>query len=187
MVHEGLAQIVLSKGPSASAGPGQFARQGFSYISYRSDVDVMEWAQLQTTTDSFNTVRKARNHFETEFRGEEKLLAERCFFLKSDQGRYVGSAMAWYGGSPFDASYGRLHWVVIHPDYRGLGLGKALIGFTLYQLSRSYSKAYLTTQTTSLRAIYIYLELGFRPWVNSSRHERAWRLIQDQIRHPSLE
>ncbi|MBK8503502.1 MAG: GNAT family N-acetyltransferase [Saprospiraceae bacterium] len=113
-------------------------------------------------------------------------LKTKMFFLKNKSAAIIGSAMAWYGDGRFDNNYGRLHWVVIHPDFRGQGLGRQLIIFTMYQLSCQYSKAYLTTQTTSFQAIKIYLDLGFRPSISNSEDETAWNILRDRLNHPAL-
>ena len=148
--------------------------------------DAEMWSQLQTSTDSFAIKHDALVYFEKEFGGDEAALKSNCFFLKNVQGQYIGSAMAWHSHHPFDQSYGRLHWVVIHPDHRGKGLGKKLVSFTLNKLKSDYSKVYLTTQTTSLRAIYIYLDFGFRPSIKNDQDVRAWTLIGKQLQHPEL-
>lgn len=144
------------------------------------------WAQLQTTTDSFKIETEALKHFEEEFGNAEKELKKRCFFLETAQHKCIGSSMAWYGDGRFDKSYGRLHWVVIDPDFQGQGLGKQLISFSLKQLSKRYEKAYLTTQTTSYKAINIYLDFGFKPYIDNSESKRAWKLLADILDHNSL-
>lgn len=147
--------------------------------------DELEWSRLQANTDSFATEKASLIHFQKEFGLSKEALKERCFFLTKDQQK-MGSAMAWYGSGKFDRTYGRLHWVVIHPDFRGMGLGTQLIVFTIQQLRKWHSKGYLSTQTTSYPAINIYLNLGFRPIIENSHDEIAWRLLKDLLKHPAL-
>jgi ribosomal protein S18 acetylase RimI-like enzyme len=113
-------------------------------------------------------------------------LGKRCIFLHANNQEFIGSAMAWYGDGKFNGDYGRLHWVVIHPDFRGQGLGRQLILLTMQELSKRYPKAYLTSQTTSYPAINIYLDLGFRPWIETNQDKIAWGLLKDLLKHPAL-
>ena len=158
---------------------------GYQYTFFELG-DEYEWSRLQATTDSFSTEKEALMHFDKEFGLAKEALKERCLFLSTDQQKNIGSAMAWYGDGRFASDYGRLHWVVIDPDFRSMGLGKQLIIFTVQQLRKRYSKAYLTTQTTSYPAINIYLSLGFRPWINNSQDKIAWQLMRDLLKHPAL-
>ena len=156
----------------------------FRFTLYKPG-DEMEWSRLQATTNSFSTKKASLVHFQKEFGLAGEAPKERCFFLSREQ-RKIGSAMAWYGDGNFDSSYGRLHWVVIDPFFRGNGLGKQLIVFSIQQLRKWYSKAYLTTQTTSFPAINIYLDLGFRPTIENSHDRTAWQLLKDLLKHPAL-
>ncbi|NND07813.1 MAG: GNAT family N-acetyltransferase [Saprospiraceae bacterium] len=154
-------------------------------ISNYENGDEDHWSGLQATTDSFDSDRAALAHFNESF-GEEKIdLKNRCYFLHSMDQKYIGTAMAWMAEEPFDMQYGRLHWVVIHPRYRGLGLGKVLIRYTMQQLLRYTDKFYLTSQTSSLTAIDIYLDLGFRPLVRNSLDREAWELVKKSLKDRS--
>ncbi|MCK5094311.1 MAG: hypothetical protein KAR18_06275 [Spirochaetes bacterium] len=47
-------------------------------------------------------------------------------------------------------------------------------------------KAYLTTQTASYRAIKIYLDFGFTPFLDNETSLRAWRALAGYLHHPLL-
>lgn len=158
---------------------------GFHFREFQSG-DENLWSALQTTTDSFTMKEEALKHFSQEFDSNIEELMNRCFFLVSDFNRGIGTAMAWLGDGRFSQEYGRLHWVAIHPDFRGQGLGKYLIKYTLHQMARTYSKAYLTSQTISYPAINIYLDFGFKPYIDSRESQRAWILLKNKLRHPAL-
>jgi ribosomal protein S18 acetylase RimI-like enzyme len=175
MTHENLVNGAFSDSPPK-----------LCHYSHYKPGDELAWSRLQATTDSFENENLALAYFQKEFDSAVDELEKRCFFLKTDQQQIIGSAMAWYGDTRFDRSYGRLHWVVIHPDFRRKGLGKHLITFTMHQLSLQYSNAYLTTQTTSFPAINIYLDLGFRPFIAQSTDETAWQLLKELLKHPAL-
>ena len=175
MVHDDLSRFKTEK----------FSLSRYSFRPYKSG-DAELWSELQTTTDSFSQAEEALQYFDREFGGESAELTNRCFFLETKDQKAIGTAMAWLGDGRFSQEYGRLHWVVIHPDFRGKGLGKYLIKYTLYQIAQIYPKAYLTTQTTSYPAINIYLDFGFRPLIEGAESDRAWKLLKDVLHHPAL-
>jgi ribosomal protein S18 acetylase RimI-like enzyme len=156
-------------------------------ISNFQSGDELSWSVLQATTDSFATNAAALAFFQNEFGSDSTALTKKCYFLKTDDQQFIGTAMAWHADPRFDDGFGRLHWVVIHPDYRGKGLGRQLIRYTMQQLSQQYAKAYLTTQTISYPAINIYLDLGFRPWISNDQDKIAWRLLKELLKHPALD
>ena len=160
--------------------------EGYTLSRFRTGEN-KQWAELQNTTDSFESIAQAISFFEDNFGQCEDVLTNDCYFLRNNMDEYIGSAMAWYGENPFDESYGRIHWVVVRPDHRGVGLGKQLICFTLEQLKKRYQRAYLTTQTTSFPAISIYLNFGFRPSVKTEQDVRAWTLLREILSNPGLD
>lgn len=99
-------------------------------------------------------------------------MEERCFFLETDAGRVIGTATAWHHPSFHGARYGRLHWVAIHPEFQGRKLAKPLVGAAMRRLAELHRRAYLTTQTTSWKAVKIYLDFGFEPLAETPRWRR---------------
>jgi GNAT superfamily N-acetyltransferase len=90
-------------------------------------------------------------------------LGRRCFFVVEQvvqscagggsAGQVVGTATAWHG-SMCGQPQGRLHWLAVREPYQGLGLAKALLcAVTASFIKHGHARAFLTTQTTSARAI----------------------------------
>merc|ERR1711871_1922992 len=101
-------------------------------------------------------------------------LAERMFFVLDASGTAVGTATAWswFSGHPSTAmdnnlgsNAGRIHWVSVCPAAQGRGLAKRLLVHVIDRLRRLHPDCdiFLTTPTTSARAVAMYLELGFLP------------------------
>ena len=80
--------------------------------------------------------------------------------------------------------------MAVHPDYQGRGLARVVIGGALAALrTAGFTSAYLTSQTTSARAIALYRRLGFAPCLRAaSRQEdvRGWRLMEAVLREPCV-
>ena len=60
---------------------------------------------------------------------------------------------------------GRIHWVAVSSSHMGRGLAKVLLSAALQCIHRHHARCFLTTQTTSARAVGLYLQLGFVPLI----------------------
>ena len=107
-----------------------------------------------------------------------------------DGDRAVATATGWHGSLEGYEVRGRLHFVAVHPEYQGRGLARVVVSGALARLrAAGFTSAYLTSQTTSARAIALYRRLGFAPCVRAAcRHEdtRGWRLMEAVLREPCL-
>jgi DNA-binding MarR family transcriptional regulator/GNAT superfamily N-acetyltransferase len=80
-------------------------------------------------------------------------------FLAIANNQIVGS-VAILGSSRHLA---QLRWFLIHPDYRGRGLGKKLLDEAIvFCRERDYQKVYLMTTSMQETAIALYKKAGFR-------------------------
>ncbi len=86
-------------------------------------------------------------------------MQRRCIFLTCGQKSHpVGTVTAWYGYWG-EELYGRLHFLGILPEHQGKKLGKPLVGLAMRRMKElNHEKAYLTTDSTKLVAIRIYLD-----------------------------
>lgn len=90
-------------------------------------------------------------------------------FLATHGTDIVGS-VAVLGHSRYIA---QIRWFLIHPDYRGLGLGKRLLNDALaFCREKGYQKVYLMTTNKQLTAIDIYKKVGFRR--SGSKEMNMW-------------
>lgn len=145
------------------------------------------WAEIEVSVGEFSTMEQALAHFEKEFGPFPDEMEKRCLFLEDAAGRVIGTTTAWYNPSFRGKDYGRIHWVAIRPEWQGRKLGKPLFAAALRRLAEFHRRAYLTTQTTSARAIRMYLDFGFVPLITSDRCLTAWRLLASALQHPTLE
>ncbi len=128
----------------------------------------------------------ALKHFHDEFGPFQTELQNRCFFFQNDERKSIGTAMAWYNNNFLGQYHGRLHRVAILPKFQGRILGNPLVSLALKCLNALHEKAYLTTQTASYRAIKIYLDFGFTPFLDNETSLRAWRALAGYLHHPLL-
>jgi GNAT superfamily N-acetyltransferase len=76
-----------------------------------------------------------------------------------EQKEVTAGSIAIVGRSPQE---GQLRWFLIHPDYRGRGMGRILLREALqFGRDRGYEKMYLWTLKHLLSATHLYTSAGF--------------------------
>ncbi len=151
------------------------------------------WAEVEKEAGEFASVQSGIEQLQKEFGPFMGEFEKRCFFIENNEGKAIGTATAWYSSvlddynKDFqDMSWGRLHWVGIREDYQGKKLGKPLVSIAIKRLTQLHKKVYLTTQTTSIKAVNMYLDFGFVPYVSTETCEKGWRLMAHELNHPVL-
>jgi GNAT superfamily N-acetyltransferase len=142
--------------------------------------DEMAWVEVQSLADAYNVITPAL--FRREYGDDPEELARRLFMLIDPGGTAIGSAAAWFGQRGGDPTWGRVHWVAIHPTHQGRGLAKPLLSrvcATLRELG--HARAYLTTGTARVPAIALYLHFGFAPAIDGPADEAAWGELLREI------
>jgi ribosomal protein S18 acetylase RimI-like enzyme len=171
--------------PSLEARPAYPMPAGYAGRRFRRGEE-RTWAEIEASVGEFETANEALRHFEEEFGGHPAEVEDRCYFLCTEEGEPIGTGTAWFNPDYHGEDHGRVHWIAIAPRFQGRGLGRPLVGLVMDRLAQSHRKAYLTTQTTSPRAIRIYLDFGFVPLLTDERSEEAWQLLYAELRRPAL-
>lgn len=168
--------------------------RGYRFFPYSAG-DEERWAELQVELSQMDNVDEAKRYFKDEFMQYPEDLSSKCIFVKDWTGKTVGTASMWRGGH-FGRELHRVHWLAVHPCHQGKGIAKALMTKVLdiYTAMGSKDLIYLTSQTWSYRAINIYLDFGFTPymgdtpakWSGTSEqfiadNAKAWEIIMEQI------
>lgn len=135
--------------------------------------DEVAWVDIQSVADVYNVITPAL--FQREYGDDPLELGRRLFMIVGPNGESVGTAAAWFGEREGDPTWGRVHWVAVHPTHQGRGLAKPLlsrVGGALRELG--HDRAYLTTATARVPAIALYLHFGFAPAIDGPDDEVAW-------------
>jgi len=142
------------------------------------------WAEVETAAGEFKTEKEALERFEKEFGTYKDEMEDRCFFVvHKESDRVIGTATAWYNNDFRGERYGRVHWVGIHPDFQGRKLAKPLLAAVMICLAKYHNKAYLTSQTTSYKAINMYLDFGFVPAIIDDEAMKTWKYLEEILGH----
>ena len=131
-------------------------------------------------------------------------VVDRTVQIKDAAGNLVGVATLWMGDT-FGEVWQRVHWVAVHPDHQGKCLAKCLIArmLQLYGELGCETPIYLTTQTKTYRAVRIYKQMGFVPYMGEepvnwpfqseipqdsfeAENEAAWKLIREKLSEAGL-
>ena len=91
------------------------------------------------------------------------------FWFAEANGKMIG-AIAIVGHS---AKRAQLRWFILHPEFRGKGLGKKLLNEAVqYSRERGYRHVFLETTEDQKTAIHMYMQAGFK---KIKEHENgAW-------------
>lgn len=133
---------------------------GFSIVSYQQGYEA-EWAKLEYSIGDFGSVTEAEKYFvETYLQNPE--LYSNILFVLNKENDVVGSCIAWQDMKG-TYSVSSLHWLAVHEQYQGIGLGRAL-GTAVMNLyaNQGAFPVYIHTQPWSWKAILLYLSLGFK-------------------------
>ncbi len=157
---------------------------GYTIRTFRSG-DEEHWARVETFAEEFASSDEALRAFVDEFGSRWGELHDRCFLLEEKEGGVIGTAMAW-DGDFVGKVRGRVHWVGIIPAYQGRGLARPLLGAVLERLARDHRTCFLTTQTTSYRAVNLYLKFSFMPYLTGILDTEGWRMMEDVLQRRIL-
>lgn len=161
---------------------------GYRFRTYRAGDDAV-WVSLHRIGEPF--IHVSHRLFEEQFGGAMDALDDRMFFVETLAGQPVGTITAWWEKDrhALDES-GRIHWVIVHPEHRGLGIAKAMMTKAMRRLLRSHARAMLGTSARRLHALKLYLDFGFLP-KNAEMQDldvaRAWWHVQSVLEHPRLQ
>ncbi|WP_410768757.1 GNAT family N-acetyltransferase [Fontibacillus sp. BL9] len=97
------------------------------------------------------------------------------FWIAEEDGEIVGS-IAIIGHSNEKA---QLRWFVLHPDYRGIGIGKTLFQEAMrYCKEMGYQRIFLETTEDQKTAIAMYKKAGFKKIAEQENESWGIRLIE---------
>ena len=131
--------------------------EGYAIRTYQPG-DEDAWADLMCAVGEQTSPADARAEFVQRYlTGAAR--TDRIFFAVDAAGTIVGTAIAWDDGLRV------LHWLAVHPEHQGKGLGKALCqtALRLFRREDNALPVYLHTQPWSWKAILLYIKLGFKP------------------------
>lgn len=127
------------------------------------------WCAVETSVAEFPDIDKARVYFEKDSAPFADELPRRCVFACAPDGTPVATATAWWSKGTAER-LAMVHWVSVHPEHQGKGLGRAVMSrvLQLFETLEPDRPIMLHTQTWSHIAVRMYLSLGFCPLADIS-------------------
>lgn len=188
--------------------------EGYRFAAFTPE-DEENWVRLQAEVTHVESPEQGRAIFREEFlQAPEGVPCEACpgyadvvkrtVLVKDPAGNLAGVAALWTGNT-FGEVWQRVHWVAVHPDHQGKGIAKCMLARMLL-LCRELGwdgPVYLTTQTKTYRAVRVYAQMGFRPYMDEKpanwpfrselpkgsfkeENEAAWQLIRQKLAEVNL-
>lgn len=188
--------------------------EGYRFAAFTPENEE-NWIRLQLAVTHVESYAQGKQIFREEFlqAGEEIPCGDcpgyaetvrRTVLIKDAADTLVGVATLWTGDT-FGKTWQRVHWVAVHPDHQGRGLAKCLIArmLQMYEEWNCHGPIYLTTQTKTYRAVRVYAQLGFVPYMGekpaiwpfrsdlpkesfAQENEAAWQLIRQKLAEAKL-
>lgn len=125
--------------------------------------DEAVWAALEHEIGDFPSREEARDYFTRTYAPHSRELARRCWFALDSRGRAVGTCTAWRDPGKDGKSVASLHWLAVSPEVQGRGLGRVLCRAALSVFREAGEfPVYLHTQPWSWKALFLYVQEGFR-------------------------
>jgi len=180
----------------------EFARPSGFALRWYQPGDETHWLHIQLAADKLNEITP--DLFQKQFAagGERGLsasaagrrqpvssteefhkLSERQCYLLAPTGEVIGTGTAWFNDNFEGASWGRVHWMAVLPEFQGQGLGKVLMSAICRRLRElGHPRAYLTTSTARVSAINLYLRFGFAPMIRNDEEDAVWRELRPHLK-----
>lgn len=119
----------------------------------------------------------------------DKLLPQGLFVVeKVESARLVATAGAVHNPNPGRYYFpfgGELGYLIVAPDYRRCGLGKAVCAAVVNRLLKAgYENIRVCVQEHRLPAIKTYLSLGFEPLLHALDVEQRWQRVYAELKAP---
>lgn len=162
--------------------------EGYHFEFY-TDGDRDAWIDIEKSAKELSDDEQGMAAWKKYYLEHEQELFNRMIFVVTDSGEKVATATAYYDVTGNDKSGdGWLHWVAVKSEYQGKGLSKPLISYAFAVLKElGYTRAKISTQTTTWLACKIYLDFRFMPvQENAVSSLDGWRIIKRLTNHPSL-
>jgi GNAT superfamily N-acetyltransferase len=184
-------QVLMEKNDTA-VYPRYGLPEGYAFRFYEAGMEE-EFARLQCLIGGTESIEAVREIFVREFSGEIETLKERMVYVIAPDGACAGTICLWRGDHLGEIRP-RVHWVTVHPAHQNKGIAKAMLTrlFDLHNELGLGPSIYLVSQTWSYKAINIYFEFGFNPYICEEKecfdscdfrnqNSLAWNLIFDKI------
>lgn len=98
------------------------------------------------------------NYFKDVYAPYGNMFFNQCKFVCDKNGKVIGTCFIW-------KAYGlvnTIQWFKVLKEYEGRGIGRALMSYLLADLADGDFPIFLHTHPTSLRAIKLYSDFGFK-------------------------
>ena len=149
--------------------PDEFSLRGYKHGDEKSWISLLNCGDFDSQWDS--------ERFQEYMTQDERLEGSRVI-LKDE----IIVAATFASVQDSSKQVGRVDFVVSHPDFRGLGLGKVVLIEVLRCLgNKNYKTIMLYTDDWRIPALGMYLSLGFEPEITRHDMPGRWDKIKNTL------
>ncbi|MEG0895402.1 MAG: GNAT family N-acetyltransferase [Oscillospiraceae bacterium] len=185
-------KVYMTK-PEITEYPKYSLPDGFYFKFYDENMD-SDWVRLQMYEDVFENFGEAIRYFNAIYVSQGNVLKKRMAFICDDKDMVVGCGALWFGNK-FGVLANEITSLIVHPNYRGLGLAKALVSrlLDLHKELECKGGIYSSLSSWDYKAIDILFTMGFvaymgKPPVDFKNpatfkldNQTAWKYIMTKL------
>ena len=157
--------------------------QGYRIELWNGDDCICDWIRIHMETGEFASPKEAEIIFHMYYDKIYSEVSKRCIFVIDENNVKVATATV----SPTDEhGYScALDWVGVSEYAQGKGIGRALVTRCVRLANElGYGNMILHTQTNTWVAAKLYLDLGFKTFIESDI--KGWRVLKTLTNHIEL-
>lgn len=156
--------------------------EGYSFSHYKGKEDIHIW---NVCTEIVYGDSDDNERFQKEIFDYKDIVPEEDIWFLDYKGEHIGTATSFVYK---ETGIGDMHWVGIHPDYRGKGLAKYLSYIVIKTLKeRGVPFISLTTSEGRISAVKSYLSAGFLPVEYAEGMVERWEKVLDMFGMESIQ
>lgn len=152
------------------------------YFKWYEPGDEKLWLDIHALSEKFIATINLKLYHE-QFNRSAEIIRQRQVFIMNAHHEAIGTSTAWFKDDYYGQPFGQVHWVAIIPEFQGKGLAKPLMSMTLKRMVElGHSRAFLSTSTGRVAAIYLYLKLGFKPFIHQDTDSLIWEQLEKALK-----
>lgn len=169
------ARRILMTRQSLEAFPVFPVPKGFVQRSYEPGFE-NHWVAIHLAAEKEIPINMEL--FRLRFGHDPSVIAARQIYIFKQENQPVGTITAWFDTDFEGQNFGRLHFLAVTPECQRKGLAKVLMSSGLQRLKElGHTQAYLSTSSTRIGAIRLYLQFGFVPLIRTAEDHSLWQQI----------
>ncbi len=194
MIDNGIPYLkVYMTKPEVTEYPNYNLPDGF-YFKFYEEGMANDWVMLQMYEGIFENFGEAIRYFNAIYVSQGNILKKRMIFICDNKDMVVACGALWFG-QKFGVLANEITSLIVHPNYRGLGLAKAVVSrlLDLHKQLNCKGGIYCCLSSWNYKAIDILFTMGFVAYMGKPPadietpstfqfdNQTAWKFIMTKL------